>query len=80
VVRLTVADTGPGIAAQDLPHVFDRFWRAPERASGADPGPPAGSGLGLAVVQSLVQAHGGQVTVNSDGQHGTSVTVDLPAT
>ena len=80
VVRLTVADTGPGIAAQDLPHVFDRFWRAPERASVAEPGPPAGSGLGLAVVQSLVQAHGGQVTVNSDGQHGTSVTVDLPAT
>jgi two-component system sensor histidine kinase BaeS len=79
VARLRVADTGPGIAARDLPHVFDRFWRAPERAPGAEPGPPVGSGLGLAVVRSLVRAHGGQVRVESDGEHGTTVTVELPA-
>ncbi len=71
-VRLTVADTGPGIPRTDLPHVFTRFWRA--RASQT----PAGSGLGLAVVQSLVHAHAGRVTVDSDGVHGTIVVVELP--
>jgi signal transduction histidine kinase len=79
-----VTDTGPGIAAGDLPHVFTRFWRAPDRAADgltADEhvGLRAGSGLGLAVAQSLVQAHGGQISVDSDGEHGTTVTVDLPA-
>lgn len=62
-------DTGPGIAAADLPHVFTRFWRG---SAGA------GSGLGLAVVQALVNAHTGRVAVDSDGVSGTTVTVDLP--
>ncbi len=69
---LVVADTGPGIAAADLPQVFDRLWRG--RAD-ADPG---GSGIGLAVVRELVQAHGGTVVATSDGATGTTVTVRLP--
>jgi len=66
---LTVRDTGPGIAAADLPHVFTRFWRS---------GEGRGSGLGMAIVRSLVEAHGGTVRVESDGRSGTTVTVDLP--
>jgi two-component system sensor histidine kinase BaeS len=70
VVRLTVTDTGPGIPAQDLPHVFTRFWRS---------GASGGSGLGMPIVRSIVQAHHGTVWVDSDGRSGTRVTVDLPA-
>ncbi len=58
---ITITDTGPGIETVNLPHVFDRFYRADKsrtRASG-------GSGLGLAIVKSLVEAHGGNVTVES---------------
>jgi two-component system sensor histidine kinase BaeS len=68
---LEVADTGPGIAADDLRHVFERLWRG--RAD------TEGSGIGLAVVQELVSAHGGTVTADSDGVRGTTVTVRLPA-
>jgi two-component system sensor histidine kinase BaeS len=70
LVRLTVTDTGPGITPQDLPHVFTRFWRS---------GTSAGSGLGLPIVRSIIEAHGGAVRVDSDGRIGTRVTVDLPA-
>jgi two-component system sensor histidine kinase BaeS len=70
-VRLVVADTGPGIAAEDLAHVFDRFWRGPRQE-----GLP-GSGLGLAVVRSLVEAMHGTVAVESDGATGTTFTVAL---
>ena len=69
---LTVSDTGPGIAPQDLPHVFDRLWRGHE----ADR--VGGSGIGLAVVRELVTAHGGTVTAESDGRTGTTVRVELP--
>jgi two-component system sensor histidine kinase BaeS len=89
VVRMTVTDTGPGIAPEDLPRVFTRFWRAPAahgwaEAGSEDPGEPAvtatpGSGLGLAVVQSLIHAHRGTISVTSVERHGTTVTVDLPA-
>jgi two-component system sensor histidine kinase BaeS len=72
VVRLVVRDTGPGIGADELPHVFDRFWRG--RGSGA----AQGLGLGLAVVRELVSAHHGSVRVESDGESGTSVVVELP--
>jgi len=67
--RLTVTDTGPGIPPADLAHVFTRFWRS---------GTSSGSGLGMPIVKSLVEAHGGTVTVTSDGHHGTEVTVTLP--
>lgn len=72
--RITVSDTGIGISAEDLPHVFDRFWRAdPSRAR--DTG---GSGLGLAIVHALVQAHGGTITVASEVGHGTTFTIEFP--
>lgn len=70
---LTVADSGPGIAPADLPHVFDRFWRGPRQAG------RTGSGIGLAVVRSLVEAMHGDVSVESDGATGTMFTVRLPA-
>lgn len=70
--RLLVEDTGPGIAHADQAAVFDRFWRGPRQD-----GRP-GSGLGLAVVRSLVAAHGGTVSVRSDGVTGSTFTVDLP--
>jgi two-component system sensor histidine kinase BaeS len=69
---LEVADTGPGIAAEDLAHVFDRLWRG--RASGAT----SGSGIGLAVVRELVSAHGGTVTAASPPGGGATFTIRLP--
>jgi two-component system OmpR family sensor kinase/two-component system sensor histidine kinase BaeS len=76
-VRLSVQDSGPGIPAEDLPFVFDRFWRgdrARERRAGA------GSGLGLAIARQLVQAHRGRVEVQSQPGEGTQFTVELPMT
>ncbi|SFW69406.1 sensor histidine kinase [Amycolatopsis australiensis] len=73
-VTLAVADTGSGIAAEDLPHVFDRFWRA-EKSRSRQTG---GSGLGLAIVRHLVQAHGGTVTAESEVDAGSTFTVRLP--
>ena len=74
-VTLDVTDTGIGIAPADLPHVFDRFWRADRSRSRAT----GGSGVGLAVVERLVAAHDGRVTLESEVGRGTSVHVRLPA-
>ena len=65
-VQVFVTDTGPGIAAEDLPHVFDRFWRA-DKSRAREYG---GSGLGLAIARQLVEAHGGQIGVNSPASSG----------
>lgn len=71
-----VADTGAGIAAGDLPYVFDRFYRADAARS-----PGAGRvGLGLAIVRSIVELHAGTVAAESEPGHGTTVTVHFPAT
>ena len=70
--RLSVADTGPGIAADDLPHVFERFYLYDK--VGKDR--PVGSGLGLAIVQQLARAMGGEVSVES-GAGGTTFAVRL---
>ena len=69
---LDITDTGPGIAAQDLPHVFERFWRSPATAS------VSGSGIGLAVARSLVTSQGGTIIAESDGTSGTTFRVSLP--
>jgi two-component system OmpR family sensor kinase len=74
-VRIQVVDHGPGIPAEDLSRVFDRFWRADAGRSRA----PGGSGLGLAIVQAIVHAHHGTVHVTSTPRTGTTVTVTLPA-
>jgi two-component system sensor histidine kinase BaeS len=73
-VVIEVADTGEGIAAADLPHVFDRFWRA-DKARGRATG---GSGLGLSIVRKLVEAHGGGITAASTPGAGSTFTVRLP--
>lgn len=65
------ADTGPGIAVEQLPRVFDRRWRG-------DTGGKSGSGLGLAVAKKLVEANGGDIEVLSDGRSGTTVKLRLP--
>ena len=70
---LTVADTGEGIAAADLPFVFDRFWRG-DRARGRT----AGAGLGLAIARQLVLAHGGTIDVRSAPGEGTTFAIFLP--
>lgn len=61
-VTITVTDTGGGIAPVDLPHLFDRFYRVDKSRSRSS----GGSGIGLVIVKQLVDAHGGQVTVESD--------------
>lgn len=73
-ILIRVADTGRGIRAEDLPHIFDRFWRAEksrDRRSG-------GSGLGLAITERLIAAHGGRIDVQSTVGEGTTVSVRLP--
>jgi two-component system sensor histidine kinase BaeS len=71
---LRVADTGAGIAAEHLPLVFDRFWRA-DPARGRDTG---GSGLGLAIVRQIVRDHRGEVSVRSEPGAGATFEISLP--
>ncbi|HEX5440974.1 MAG TPA: HAMP domain-containing sensor histidine kinase, partial [Ktedonobacterales bacterium] len=81
--RLTVSDDGPGIPAQHLPHVFERFYRADTSrthsdVASADTSERAGSGLGLAIACWIAQAHNGDITIESDSDNGTVCTVMLP--
>jgi len=76
-VCVTVADTGAGIAPDDLPHLFDRLYQA--RASTAPATAPEGKGLGLAIVRRIVELHRGTVAVRSTQGQGTVVTIGLPA-
>ncbi len=69
---LQVTDTGVGISAEDLPHVFDRFWRGRQAIQ------VSGSGIGLSVAAELARAHGGQLTAASQPGHGTTMTLTLP--
>jgi signal transduction histidine kinase len=71
---LAVKDTGTGIGAADLPHVFERFYRA-DAARNRDSG---GTGLGLAIAQELVAAHGGTIEAESTPGEGSTFTVKLP--
>jgi two-component system sensor histidine kinase MprB len=71
--ELTVRDRGPGIDSDDLPFVFDRFYRAPSAR-----GMP-GSGLGLAIVRQVAEAHGGTVTAEAAEGGGTRMRLSLPA-
>ncbi|MEP7324926.1 MAG: HAMP domain-containing sensor histidine kinase, partial [Gemmatimonadota bacterium] len=75
-VVFTVRDSGFGIAAGDLPHVFDRFWRADLARSRTNQ--HSGFGLGLAISRWIVEAHGGTISVLSRPGRGTVFTVVLP--
>ncbi|WP_431885124.1 SpoIIE family protein phosphatase [Micromonospora wenchangensis] len=72
--RLEVTDTGVGIAAEEVPHVFERFHRVPGVRSRTH----EGTGIGLALVRELVEMHGGTVAATSRVDHGTTVTVTVP--
>ncbi|HSK89089.1 MAG TPA: ATP-binding protein, partial [Anaerolineales bacterium] len=73
-VEVTVSDTGEGIRAQDLPHIFERFYRG-EKSRNRGTG---GAGLGLAIARGIVHAHGGDIQVESQAGKGTQFTFHLP--
>ena len=76
-VQVSVSDTGPGIAAADLPHLFDRFYQS--RQSVAPATGEGGKGLGLAIVKRIAELHGGSVAVTSALGVGTQVVLSVPA-
>src|SRR5690349_3857427 len=76
-LTVTVADTGIGIAPGDLPHIFDRFWRADSARTRTGERP--GVGLGLAICKWIAEAHGGRIAVVSRPGRGTTFTVTLPS-
>jgi two-component system sensor histidine kinase BaeS len=71
--RLRVSDTGTGIPAEELPRIFNRFWRGRQAST------VSGSGIGLAIAAELAQAHGGQLTAASQPGQGTELTLTLPS-
>lgn len=70
-IRFSVSDQGPGIPAEILPHVFERFYRAPGQTK-------PGVGLGLAIAREIVVAHGGSITCTSELGRGTTFNFLLP--
>jgi len=74
-IVVKISDTGTGIPEEKLKHVFDRFYRADSARSGK-----GGSGLGLSIAKELVEAHGGEIWINSEPGKGTTVSFSLPKT
>jgi two-component system sensor histidine kinase BaeS len=74
-VRFEVRDTGTGISAEELAHIFDRFYRADESRQRTEDG---SSGLGLAIAKAIVEVHGGQITAVSTPAQGTTFAITLP--
>jgi len=70
VIEVAVADTGPGVAASHLPHVFDRYWQSSRRNRGA--------GLGLPIAKAIIEAHGGRIWVESAEGKGATFFFTLP--
>jgi len=75
LIRVAVADTGQGIPAEDLEHIFERFYRSGRPVSSTD----SSTGLGLAIVKRILDLHGSRITVNSQLDRGTRFEFDLPA-
>ncbi len=75
-VVVTVADTGEGIPAEQLPRIFDRFFQVSRDGRN---GPRHGAGLGLPIARGIVEAHGGSIRVESEAESGSVVTIELPA-
>jgi len=71
MVRVAVRDTGPGVAVEDIPRLFERYWQAPRLLR-------AGSGLGLYIVKGIIEAHGGEIGVVSEAGHGSEFWFTLP--
>ena len=71
-MEISVTDTGPGISAQDLPRIFDKFFQGQAGVQ------KRGSGLGLAIVQHIIQAHGGSIRAESKQPMGTTFYITLP--
>jgi signal transduction histidine kinase len=76
MATLIIEDTGVGILAEDIPHLFERFYRGNHR----QPSDIPGTGLGLAIVKEIVEIHQGAISVNSETDRGTQFTIHLPAT
>jgi signal transduction histidine kinase len=68
-ILLEVQDTGPGIPAEDLPHIFERFYKSTDSG---------GTGLGLAIARHLIMAHDGTITAGSAPGQGTTIRISLP--
>ena len=73
-LEVSVTDGGPGIVAEDLPYIFERFYQGRTKAKQAAPG----SGLGLALAKNVVEAHGGRIWIESEAKKGTTVRFTLP--
>ena len=69
LIQINIQDSGPGIPAEDLPHIFERFYKS------ADSG---GMGLGLAIARHIVMAHGGSIRAESSPEQGTTIQIELP--
>jgi signal transduction histidine kinase len=77
--RLEVRDDGPGLAPDELDHVFERFYRTPSARGVGGSRDGGGSGLGLAIVREIVERHGGTVSAHSARPHGLEIHVEIPA-
>ncbi len=74
VTKITIKDTGKGISPEDLPHIFERFYRADKSRNRLT----GGAGIGLTITKAIVEAHKGKIQVNSKVDIGTEFIISLP--